>query len=298
MPSPSQPAEPFTELKVAYINLLSPVSTDLNDPTPAETFEQRLAIVIEQLKALKPDIVGVSEVTWTRANGSARERLVKELKMEVQYVRANPWFPGQTRDENDALVKQIGFEEGDAILSKFPILRAEQGWLNPRTSETEGRAVLHVVVKLPDPYLAADVYVTHLTGGGERVRKAQADDVLAFIRKTRGLGPTLLLADLSEPADSAVASTFTSAGLQDIAIVGEGEPGYPTCCRTSVIGEQPALTVRHDFIFAERLGVPFVTVFANEPVKQANGTLLYASDHNGLFAVFPISTPETTERAE
>ncbi|OAI40768.1 hypothetical protein AYO38_05220 [bacterium SCGC AG-212-C10] len=295
--SPSVTVEPSkdppTELRVAYINLLSPVSVDANDRTADETFDARLNLIIEELKTLNPDIIGVSEATVTTAHGSALEKLTAGLKMEYKYLRANPWFPGQSKEQNDELWQQIGFQEGDAIFSRYPILSWDQVWLNPRTSETEGRALLHVVIKLPDPFPQTDVFITHLTGGGERVRTQQATDAVAAVKRLGGAGPWIVMGDLSDAPDSTTAATFAAAGMHDVAIVAAGEPGYGTCCRESVVKEQPPLTQRYDYIFAERLVAPAVSVFGDQPKKRADGSLLYASDHNGLLAVFPLNATAT-----
>lgn len=294
--TPSANADPApvpTEFKVAFINLMSPVSTDSTNSLPSETFEQRLGLLIEELNALRPDVIAFSEATITKAHGSAVARLAKELKMEFQYVRANPWFPGQTQAQNDDLVKQIGFEEGELILSRYPIIRYKKGWLNPRTSETEGRAVLHVVVKGPGEIGEVDIYVTHLTGGEERVRTAQAKAVLNFVAMTRGAGPTLIMGDLSETPGSPAPQAIVDWGMTDVSASFAGEAQRLTCCRDGIAGEVAAPTMRTDFIFAERWKATAVGPFAETPGKRLDGTALYPSDHNGLFAVFPVPTAAT-----
>lgn len=276
-----------TELRVAMINLMSPVSVDANNPVASETFDERLDAIIEELRAFKPDLVGLNEATWTATHGAAVDRIAKGLKMEWQYGRSNPWFPGQTKEASDQTAKQIGLDEGDCILSRYPILRAERKALNPRTSETEGRAALHVVVKGPGETGEIDVYITHLTGGGEKVRQAQATDFISFIKATRGKGPLLVMGDMSEPAGSATYAVFEAAGLADLA----GSASLPTCCRESVLGEQPPLTVRTDYVLSDSWIPSSVALLGDQPHNRADGTPLYASDHNGLLAVFPLSPP-------
>src|SRR5690349_16160336 len=150
-PAPSSPvatatitvgddAHPVTpELRVAYINLESPVALDTTNSQASDTYDHRLAMVISELKDFRPDVVGFSEATNTKAHGNAVATLARELKMEPQTVRANPWFPDASTEQNDEIAKQSGFEEFEVILTRsaFPILKAESRWLNPRTSETE-----------------------------------------------------------------------------------------------------------------------------------------------------------------
>ena len=289
-PSPTEVLPVMTELRVAYINLLSPVTTDSNNVVAAETFEDRIAILIEELKHFKPDIVGFSEVFKVKDLQNAQDLLVAGLKMDFQYVRANPWTLGQSREQSDEMVKLAGFEEGELLLVRPPLaaLKSTRWALNPRNSESEGRACMHVSVQGPTELGRLDIYVTHLTSDNERIRQQQTTDILDYIRKTRGLGPTILLGDLNDMPDSAAIATFTKAGFIDIAQAAEGEPGYPTCCRESVLGEQPPLEDRTDYILTDRLGPAEVSLLGDSPKTRADGSLLYASDHNGLKAVFQL----------
>lgn len=282
------PAQPITEFRVAQINMMSPVSIDSTNNSASDTYDQRLDMLIDALKAFKPDIVVLNEWTNTKAHGNPAARLGKELKMEYQWVRANPWFPGQSKEQNDAIADQIGFQEGELILSRHRILRAEPRWLNPRTSETEGRAVLHVVLQAPMPLGEVDVYVTHLTGGGEKVRAAQAVSVAADIKETRGKGPLLLMGDFGDVPGSATIQPLIEAGLADLI----ADAPILSCCRDSVVGELPPVTTRTSYIFGVGWLVPQLSLFGDKPKSRADGSLLYLSDHNGIFAVFPVRTSE------
>ncbi|MBA4181638.1 MAG: hypothetical protein C0506_13690 [Anaerolinea sp.] len=286
--SPGEATPAITEFRVAVINMMSPVVVDTANTIASETYEQRLDLLIEELKILKPDIVAINEWTNTKAHGNPAAKLGKELKMEYQWVRANPWFPGQSKEQNDAIADQIGFQEGEIILSRHRILRAESKWLTQRTSETEGRAVLHLVVQAPEPLGEVEVYITHLTGGGDRVRAAQATSVASIIKETRGKGPLLFVGDLNDVPGSATTQPFVDAGLLDAV----GDAPLFTCCRDGIIGELPPLTTRTTHIFASGWAPPQLSVFGDKPRKRADGSFLYPSDHNGLFAIFPVPPRE------
>src|SRR4051794_25275474 len=79
-----------TEFRVVVMNLMSPLSLDPTNTTASDTFDQRLNLVIAELKQFKPDLIALNEVTET-GRGKVAERLVSELKMETAYVRAKPW---------------------------------------------------------------------------------------------------------------------------------------------------------------------------------------------------------------
>jgi len=293
-PSPSpaatvvaEPTPEPTEFRVAYINLMSPKTLDATNTAPSDTFDERLALVIAELKEFKPDVVAFSEATDTPEHGKAADILGKELVLERFYVRSYPWVPGQTKAEQETLVKAIGGEEGELILynaARFPHLSGDRFWLNPRTSQIDAPAAIWMRFKGPAAIGEIDVFVTHLTGTDTRVRAQQAASLRAYIDEKKGRGPVILLGDLGDPPDSATVQVFTSSGLQD------PFAGIPeaTCCRESILGEQPPVTTRTSYVLVSRWTPSVVDVFAETPGKREDGTLLYASDHNGVTAVFPI----------
>jgi hypothetical protein len=277
-----------SEFRVAFINLLSPLTVDANDTEAGETFDDRLTVIIEELKAFDPDVVGFNEASRTAQYGDAIARLTRELKMEPYYVRANPRFPGLRPEEQDELVKRAGFEEGELILvrgSRYPVLRADSRILNPRTSESgEVRVGWHVVVKGPPSVGDIDVYITHLTGGGNRIRQAQAVDFAAWIKSTRGVGPAIVMVGNSDPATGDLYQFFKPLGLVDVG----GDDPIATCCRESVVGEQPPLTVRVDLLMTLGWEPLSYQLIGSTPAVRPDGTVLYASDHDGLAAILPI----------
>jgi endonuclease/exonuclease/phosphatase family metal-dependent hydrolase len=285
--TPIAPRE-ATELRVAFINLMSPVGTDATDTAASDTYEERLALIIEELRTFNPDIVGFNEATITDAHGDARERLATALKMEPFWLRANPWFPTRTREANDAIAKQIGFQEGELLLvrsDRFPLIGGvDSHWINPRTSETEGRVAFHIRVRVPGATGEADIYITHLTGGGEAVRGRQAESVASFIRSTRGDGPAILMGDLSDVPTSGAFQAFAATGFHD-PFAGEG---VATCCRTSLTGEQQPLTLRTDYLLGAEWAPVETGFLAAKPGARNDGSPLFASDHLGLFAVFTL----------
>lgn len=287
-PAAPTPAPP-TELRVAFINLYSPLTLDANDPIAGDTFEARLKLIVDELKKLNPDVVGFNEASVT-ARGSASAYLAKELKMEPIYLRANPWFPGQSKEQSDELVKLTGFEEGELFLvrtDRWPLAQDPE-WvvLNPRTSETgERRIGVHIRLKAVAPVGAIDLYLTHLTGGGERIRGQQAQYFANWITATRGSGPVIVLGDFSELPGSSAMAVFPPLGLTDVAAAAT----LGTCCRETVVGEQEPLPTRTDYILASGWQPTRVALFAQNPGQRADGTPLYASDHNGLVAVFDLA---------
>lgn len=289
---PAQTPEPRKEFRVAFINLAlySPLTSDPGNAAAGETFDERLSMLIAELKAFEPDIVGFNEASWTKEHGAAASRLGKELGMEFITFRANPWFPNQNKEQSDAYVKQLGFEESELILvrsDRYSIVGEKKGQyvLELRTSEQgERRVALHVVVKGPPTVGEIDIYITHLTGGGDRVRRVQAADFANWVAKTRGDGPTIAMVGQSDPSGASTYEFYSAIGLKDVA----GDEPIVTCCRESVVGDQPPMTARSDYLMSDGWTPSSWQLFGNVPGVRADGTTLYASDHDGLMAVFPI----------
>lgn len=309
------PAGPPTELRVAYVNLQSPIIVDENDMVAAETYEERLQILVDELRAFRPDLVGVSEATWTEETGQAWATLASGLGMEAQFVRSNPWYPGQDLAESDQTRDLVGFEEGEAVLSRFPILEGTRIALNPRTSESEGRAALRVTVLVPGVG-EVDVYVARLSGDAG-TRAQQAISLSLNVELSRGTSPRILMADLGVgPADISV-QLFTAQRYYDAASAAEDGAALGTCCRSQVLvaGEptgtpglsptiepvetgtptsepEPAMS-KTMYIFASSWRAVEFDLIADEPRLRPDGSQLYASDHNGIAAVLTLEGSDT-----
>lgn len=295
---------------MAYVNLQSPIVVDENDLVAAETYEERLQILVDELKAFRPDIVGVSEATWTKETGQAWAKLASGLGMEAQFGRSNPWYPGQSLAESDQTRDLVGFEEGEAVLSRFPILEGTRIALNPRTSESEGRAALRVTVLVPGVG-EVDVYVARLSGDAG-TRAQQAISLSLNVELSRGMSPRILMADLGVGPDDISAQLFTAQRYYDAASAAEDGAELGTCCRSQVLvagnptgtpglspttqpvepgtptsEPEPGMSTTM-YIFASSWRAVEFDLVGDEPQLRPDGSQLYASDHNGISAVLKL----------
>src|SRR5262249_28416684 len=121
--------EPPKRLRLVDLNVLHgyPDFTD---------HEERFRDTVTALRALGPDILILQEVWHTTAHGNMAERLAAALNLNYVYTRAN----GSRR--------LIGFEEGAAILSRFPIMEARRLVLVPRRPVWENRIALVATIDL------------------------------------------------------------------------------------------------------------------------------------------------------
>lgn len=296
---PALTPEPRTELRVAFMNLYSPHSAGEEDSgIAAATFSQRLGIVVAELKDLDPDIVAFNDVYWSEETGSALSRLASELKMEFLYARSSPWRPGQTKEESDDLVRQLGYDRGVLLLSKEPILAASReviAWND--IDEGHAYVALHVTVQGPADAGVLDIYVAELDGVTEGQAPAATRALIGFVIETRGDGPVIVMGSLGIPHDSELMILYEEAGLIDVTrrILGDRAPA--TCCRESVLAPGTPLTERSDFILTDGWLPSRVRYFGHLPQRTGDGMMLYASVRNGLMAALPISAPAPVEAA-
>ncbi len=339
-PATSQTPQPApSELRVAYISLGSPITLDENDTEAADTYAERLQLVIEELRAFDPDIVALSEVTWSKSTGNAAwTTLATGLGLEGKFARANPYYPGQTPEDSDTLRDLIGFEEGEAVLSRYPILQSRRHTLNPRTSEHEGRIALHAVVRIPG-IGDVNVVVSRLAGE-EPTLQAQAADLERLINDEGAGLPTLVFADMGMAPDNPSIALFQTNGYSDLVAGIGGGFNLATCCReqlllpaTTIPGtpllpagteapaddgegngdeegteeptgqetpapdaddETPAVggaMVRHSYIFSDTWRATSVALFGTQAHARSDGSQLFPSYQNGLFAVIPLTQP-------
>lgn len=234
--------------------------------------EQRLALVAQVIREKDADIVLLQEVPWHW--GSSASRLAKETGLNHLYLRAN--------GNRWAML----FEEGEAILSRFPLRDAAFAELEPGAGPFEHRVALGATA---DTFWGlVRVYSTHLTNGEPEVNAGQATSLAAYVARS-GAGPALVGGDFNaeegEPQIRALdwVDTYRQAN--------PGDPGF-TCCvgaltsGTAEAGHFMDLDKRIDYLFLEparRAEVVSSRRVLDEPY-WTGGVWLWASDHVGLLS--------------
>lgn len=265
--------------------------------------DRRLAILAEGLAAEAPDIAVLQEVSVSALHGNLAERLAamlrqRGLRYEIFYAPAN----GSVADGGS-------FEEGGAILSRWPIAGAEARRLAPEHhfrreyrgySYVEYRIGLRATV-VPNPGIALDVFGAHLTDAapGEEppsARELQIRDLLRFVdeRPSRDT-PAIVAGDFNACPETRDVGLLKRAGFRDLC---EGFDPGPTNDANDRDLESPrdSANQRIDYIFAqdaEQLAVRVhaTRLFLGLPVEIEPGRFLWASDHSGIVAELSIGRP-------
>ena len=235
-----------------------------------EYLQQRLDRIGAEIRRQEADIVCLQEVPWTASRGSAADYLARATGLNYVYLRANGnrWA--------------ILFEEGEAILSRYPLQDIYFAELSPRAGFFEHRVLLGATAATPQGPVR--VLVTHLTNGEPRINQAQASS-LADLVATEGEGPLIVAGDFNAVED---APQVRSLGWIDTyRAVHPGDAGYTCCIDDLRAGPGEPLEKRIDYIFFLP-GASHATVTGSQRVLThpawTDGGWLWSSDHVGLLS--------------
>jgi endonuclease/exonuclease/phosphatase family metal-dependent hydrolase len=268
------------ELRVVTFNLLhgGPASGWRGD---GEQLEERLTLVTRELQALAPDIVGLQEASVTRRRGNVAARLATALGLHWVHASATRRVSGLSWLDR-LIVWGINFEEGPAVLSRFPVIETEVVDLPRCRRFYDPRVLLRATVQTPRGPL--DVFSTHTGHDACQVRR-----IAEVVSARRGALPALVLGDFNaaETADWMVELS------REHGFVDAFRAGRPAAAGATVWQRPGAavstVTRRVDFIFVVPNGAPATHVRASRvvldtPARRADGSALWPSDHYGVLA--------------
>jgi len=240
--------------------------------------ERRKHLILAELERLSPDVILLQEVPVFRA----RDRqigpwLAESLGYTMAYARAN------------GRAAWIGFEEGEAVLSRYPIREIRRHVLLPKPGLFENRIVLRAV--LDTPLGALEVYNTHFSHRVNRdpLRLKQAEALVRFLRDSYRLRelPAVVGGDINAFPESAPMRFLREQGLVDIALAADPPADGATSWFEDITDPGDGPKARIDYLFLYSTGaenpltVRRCTRFLNRPFAVEEG-FLWASDHVGL----------------
>ncbi len=244
-----------------------------------ENLGHRLDLIADEIRSHDADIVCLQEVPWTLRHGSGAQYLAERTGLNHLYLRANGnrWA--------------ILFEEGEAILSRYPMRDAAHIELAPAAGFFEHRVALRVMVLTPWGDLP--VTVTHLTNGDPAVNQGQAVSLLSFVSET-GDAPALVAGDLNAlsvataqgmgSSESVLPRALTDRWLDTHSGAQAGDGGFTCCVDDLHSGPGELLEKRIDYVFL--VPGPGIGVLDSQPVfnqpYSVEGGWQWVSDHTGL----------------
>jgi endonuclease/exonuclease/phosphatase family metal-dependent hydrolase len=282
---------PNRSLRVVTYNLLhdGPSSGFFNNGTH---LEERLDMVVRELRALDPDIIAFQEASQSRRHGDVPGRIARALGFHLAYAPATERiFHLSLLDR--AIVGIMGFKEGAAIVSRYPFIAMEVSDLPRCRSRFEPRILLRADVDTP--WGPVRVFSTHTARGDE----CQMERVGELVRQERSAGPAILMGDFNTVETSKVLTILRDeAGFLDAFRSANPDDAGPTVWQRIEVA-QPTVSRRVDFIFLSqgeqtRAVVRSSRIVLDRPGRLADGLTLWPSDHYGVFAeldVVPTASP-------
>ena len=271
-------------LRVVTFNLLhgGPASGLSGDD---QHLDDRLAIVARELRAVGPDIVGLQESSITGRRHVAA-RLAGDLGLHWAHASATRRV-SRVGLLDTLLVWAMNFEEGPAILSRWPIVETEVLDLPRCARFYDPRVVLRAAVETPRGRM--QVFSTHLAhDDGCKARRLGE-----IVRAHGGPLPALVLGDFNasdstETIQTLVRQTGFVDAYRAANPTGGGAAGGATVWQRPD-AQDPTVSRRVDFIFvmpgsAAPARVRSSRVILSTPGRRANGTALWPSDHYGVVA--------------
>jgi endonuclease/exonuclease/phosphatase family metal-dependent hydrolase len=255
--------------------------------------DRRLRMVVRELKALDVDVIGLQEVSASRRRGNIAGRLARELgyheahALGVSTVVPFAWL-GRT------VVWLLDFDEGPAVVSRFPIVAREALRL-PRCGRYWIPRML-LRTELDTPAGRVHVFSTHTSHDACQVRA-----VAEAVQRFRGRLPSIVMGDFNA-SDSAPFMVDLRRGMGFVdayRAANPAAPGHTVWQRISA----PTATVgrRVDYVFVvpgtEAAGRVLASeVVLDTPERTDRGTL-WPSDHYGVLARVDVAAPAATARA-
>ena len=241
--------------------------------------ERRLAMIIEDLRALDPDVVALQESPVTRRRGDIAARIAQALGLAHVHARATERvFP--LRLLGRLIVGALGFVEGPAILSRFPITTSEvydlprcQRWLDPRVA-------LRADVEAPGGVIS--VFSTHTSRDDCQTRR-----VAELAERAVEGRPAVVMGDLNTGETAPALGAFLNHGFVDgFRAANPTAPG-PTVWQR-IDAPAPTALRRVDYVFVRAgdgvaASVVSGRIVLNTPRPRGDGGVLWPSDHYGVF---------------
>lgn len=194
--------------------------------------DARLEQVAATVKREQADIVCLQEVPNATGFPDTAQELADRLGMAYAYGRAN--------GDREA----IGFEEGVAILSRYPLQSPQVIEVEPRVSPVEHRMALRVFATTPAGQVA--VYCAHLTTS-RRANPEQVDWLHRFVLDDAGSRTAIIAGDFNAAGDSTHIQALAGSWLDTFRIANPLDPGHTFTFSLPVVGT--LLSHRIDYIF-------------------------------------------------
>lgn len=255
--------------------------------------EERLDMTIQELRRLQPDVIALQEASVSRTHGNVPQRIAHALGYQMVFTSATERIFGIGLLDR-VIIWVLGFKEGPAILSRYPIIASEVYDLPRCRYRLDPRILLRVEIDIPDG--PVQVFSAHTSKGDE----CQLQQVGEVFQAHRGTGQAFLMGDLNTGEQSSVLTGWQKKpGFTDVFRVANPGVSGGTVWQDIHV-ERSTADRRVDFIFllnGRNGNSPIVRssrLAFDRPGHLPNGAALWPSDHRGVLAdieLAPVGSP-------
>lgn len=240
---------------------------------------ERLDQMADYFSLYNPDLILLQEVPWTSQYGNSARVLAEKLGLNYLYYRAN----GNRQ--------AIYFEEGEAILSRYPLREPDSLELEPQAGFFEHRVALHGVIWAPQGKI--DVFVTHLTNKKSDTNFLQANSLINFVDNSRA-ALKIIGGDFNASEGSDQILLLSENWVDAYRATNPGKPGFTCCYENRELAGEVQLDDRIDYVFvagkeADRITIRKMDVLL--PLQSEDGSGYWFSDHAGLLLEIQVVLP-------
>ncbi len=235
-----------------------------------QNWPARFALMLEEIRELDPDIIGLQEVIQRQDFDNQAMQLADSLGYFYYF------------DSVDDESRDTRF--GNAIVSRYPIEETNFRALEPLDAY---RKVVHARISVDGQTL--DVYNTHLHNPGDatETRKTQIRDMLDFIDETGTSDLVFVMGDFNANPDWEEMEVMYERFIDVYPLFHENhlDPEHGTL--NYHLGHSQR---RIDYVFFEEKSSVFLTPLSAEIVlDEPDENDIYPSDHFGVLAAFDVS---------
>jgi len=236
----------------------------------------RLTNIIEKLKELDPDIIGLQEINET-LNGGGLDNQCKQI---AEALSNHFGINYKYYMEFTHLSWDNQYREYIGIISKYPV--EEEGFFQLITGVFPRKVVWNCI---NTPLGKISFFNTHLSFNSQSVRIQQSQQILEYMQDINNQYPaagTILCGDFNDPPGSITITQITETGSDTTYFDSfrEANPGIPG---NTVPSNAP--NSRIDYIFYSNVSSFHIDSSKVVMDTPFNGSL-YCSDHLGILSVF------------
>lgn len=254
--------------------------------------EERLAMVIGELQRLQPDVIALQEASDSRQHGNVPQRIADALGYQMVFEPATQHIFGIGLLDR-LITSAIGFREGPAILSRYPIATSEVYDLPRCRHGLDPRILLQAEINTPNG--PVQVFSAHTSKGDD----CQLQRVGELFREHRGTGWSILMGDLNTGEQSPILIGWQKeSGFIDVFRVANPGVSGGTVWQDIYV-DWPTADRRVDFIFLLDGGndkspvVRSSRLVFDQPGRLPNGDALWPSDHRGVLGEIELASADS-----